>query len=130
MQEWKIPSEVIRLEKVDGLNRIAGRTNGLAHIVEQDYNEEFKTWYGAVDITVKADEWANLMNKEIGLILEDGRQGQAYVLSGSGNEASIENRVIVSMPTYLVYIVGVSSLKAPRGSPDKREQIQQSAPDA
>src|SRR5271157_3666324 len=80
--------------------------DGFAHVVEQQYDERFTAWYGAVALQCNASQMIDALNAHRGmLILEDGRMGEINFMGGMGTEAVIIEGLQVGDDYKLVYFV-------------------------
>jgi hypothetical protein len=69
---------------------INGRIKGVAHVVEQEYDAQFKFWYGALEVECNegsiqqiSANVASFVNREAELELDDGRSMTVYLQGGS-----------------------------------------------
>jgi hypothetical protein len=82
MKEWKTSCTL-------------GCYEGFAHIVEQEYDQRFKVWYGCVDVLCNAKEihdldaiGKKLCNQTLQMRLQEGRQMTVHIQDSDGTVSS------------------------------------------
>jgi hypothetical protein len=80
--------------------------DGVAHIVEQTYDDSFTVWYGRIDLTASPKQFLDLCAQDVRIDLEDGRRGRARC-----SEARC-NRNGIRYPISLVVITATLTLWA------------------
>jgi len=97
----------VKVEKVDC--RVAGRFDGLACIVEQEYhNRTFR--YGHLDLACSAEEVRGLLNKEVEVRLADGRFFMVYIFILAGKNTAAPTAGEGAECCVLAYYFAVSPL--------------------
>ena len=88
---------------------------GLAHIVETQYDERFTVWFGSVLIVCSADEFQHLDKGGEGFLqLADGRMGDVHFMGGNASRDAVPDDFIATSEHQLMYFVGA----IPLGKPD------------
>ena len=85
---------------------------GLADIVETQYDERFTVWFGSVLIVCSADEFQRLDEGGDGFLqLADGRIGDVHFMGGNAARAAALDDFIATSEHQLVYFVGMTPLQ-------------------
>jgi hypothetical protein len=90
--------------------RVAGKYDGVAHLVEQPYDTGFTAWFGAAAVDLDPGCWEELAWQDVVLDFEDGRSGEAYVPHTRGGQEPQGDGVGQFL---VIYFVGVTTLMVP-----------------